>query len=197
MFYYLSGKVALTLPNAVVIDCGGVGYACLTSRHTLQKLSAGENATLYTYLYVREDVFDLYGFADPEELNCFKMLIGISGIGPKAAVSILSTTTPAGFALSVLTGDEKLLSSAPGIGKKTAQRIILELSDKLAKAQPAATAATTLTDAPSGNIMAEALNALLVLEYSRAEALEALRTIDPVGLTVEEVIRQALKKLIR
>lgn len=196
MFYYLSGKVALTLQNTAVIDCGGVGYACTTSKNTLSKINVGGSATLYTYLHVREDIFELYGFADPEELNCFKMLIGISGVGPKAAVSILSSTTPAGFALSVLTGDEKLLTNAPGIGKKTAQRIILELSDKLAKAQPSSAAATAYTGETADNVMAEALNALMVLEYSRAEALNALRTIDMNGMAVEEVIRQALKKLI-
>ena len=135
MYYYISGTVAHVAPTFAVIDAAGVGYMINTSRNTLVSLAQGKQAKLYTYLNVREDAMELYGFAAEEELNCFKMLISISGVGPKAALSILSATTPAGFALSVLTGDEKVLTAAQGIGKKLAQRIILELSDKLAKAQ--------------------------------------------------------------
>ncbi len=200
MYYYLSGTVTMTLPGIAVIDCGGVGYAVNTSRNTLAALKTGEKATVYTYLLVREDAMELYGFADQEELNCFRMLIGISGVGPKAALSILSATTPAGFALSVLTRDEKMLTGAQGIGKKIAQRIILELSDKLEKAKasggmtPNEQAAVTASS--DGGVMSEALNALMVLEYSKTEALEALRRIDCTDKSVEDVLRLALKQLM-
>jgi Holliday junction DNA helicase RuvA len=133
MFYYVEGTVAHTEPYLAVIDCGGVGYACHTSLTTLSRIAQGERAKLFTYLHIREDIFDLYGFSGVEELNCFKMLISISGVGPRAATSILSSATPERLALSVLTGDEKALTAAPGIGKKLAQRIILELKDKMSK----------------------------------------------------------------
>ena len=135
MFYYVEGKVALIEQSLCVIDCAGVGYACHTSQNTISQVKMGETARLYTYLYVREDIFDLYGFADAEELNCFKMLIGVSGVGPKAALAILSVAPPSRLALSIITGEEKLLTQAPGIGKKTAQRIVLELRDKMSKEQ--------------------------------------------------------------
>ena len=135
MFYYLKGTVAHMAPYLAVVDCGGVGYACRTTHNTLARLKVGESAKLYTHLYVREEIFELYGFATEEEKNCFLELIGVSGVGPKAALSILSSTSPEGLAMSIITGDEKALTVAPGIGKKIAQRIILELKDKLAKGQ--------------------------------------------------------------
>ena len=135
MFYYVNGTVAETGPNLAVIDCGGVGYACATTNYTLSQLKKGERAKLYTHLHVREDIFELYGFSSQAELNSFRMLIGVSGVGPKAALSVLSAATPQNLALSIVTGDEKALTAAPGIGKKIAQRIILELKDKLAKEQ--------------------------------------------------------------
>ena len=135
MFYYVNGVVAETGPNLAVIDCGGVGYACATTNYTLSQLKKGERAKLYTYLHVREEIFELYGFSSQAELNSFKMLIGVSGVGPKAALAVLSSTSPQNLALSIVTGDEKALTAAPGIGKKIAQRIILELKDKLAKEQ--------------------------------------------------------------
>ena len=130
-----NGTVAETGPNLAVIDCGGVGYACATTNYTLSQLKKGERAKLYTYLHVREEIFELYGFSSQAELNSFKMLIGVSGVGPKAALAVLSSTSPQNLALSIVTGDEKALTAAPGIGKKIAQRIILELKDKLAKDQ--------------------------------------------------------------
>ena len=133
MFYYVNGTVAETGPNLAVIDCGGVGYACATTNYTLSQLKKGERAKLYTYLHVREEIFELYGFSSQAELNSFRMLIGVSGVGPKAALAVLSSTSPQNLALSIVTGDEKALTAAPGIGKKIAQRIILELKDKLAK----------------------------------------------------------------
>ena len=126
MFYYVSGTVAHIAPYLAVIDCGGVGYACRTTNVTLGALKAGQPGKLFTYLNVREDAMELYGFATEEELKCFEMLIGISGVGPKAALAILSSAPPEKLALAIITGDEKALTAAPGIGKKIAQRIILE-----------------------------------------------------------------------
>lgn len=135
MFYYLNGTVAHIEPYLVVIDCGGVGYACRTTSYTLSALKKGEKGKVFTHLNVREDAMELYGFATQEELNLFQQLISVSGVGPKAALSILSSNTPANLALSIITGDEKALTCAQGIGKKIAQRVILELKDKLAKGQ--------------------------------------------------------------
>ena len=135
MFYYLSGTVTHIEPYLAVIDCGGVGYACRTTSYTLSALKKGDKGKLFTHLNVREDAMELYGFATQEELNLFQQLISVSGVGPKAALSILSASTPANLALSIITGDEKALTCAQGIGKKIAQRVILELKDKLAKGQ--------------------------------------------------------------
>ena len=171
MFYYLHGAVASLAPYLAVIDCGGVGYACRTTSQTLSRLRVGEKAKLYTHLYVREEIFELYGFASESELNCFQMLIGVSGVGPKAALSILSAATPEALAMSIITGDEKALTVAPGIGKKIAQRIILELKDKLAKGQAApgdslGYGGTGVTVIPE-NKLSEATAALAVLGYSQ------------------------------
>ena len=133
MFYYLDGTVAEILPGLAVIDCGGVGYACMTTNNTLSQLKKGEKKKLYTYLNVGESIFDLYGFATQNELNSFKLLLGVSGVGPKAALAILSANTPEGLAMAIVTEDAKSLTAAQGIGKKIAQRIILELKDKMAK----------------------------------------------------------------
>lgn len=197
MFYYVCGTVAEMGANLAVIDCGGVGYACATTNYTLAQLKKGEQAKLYTYLHVREDIFDLYGFASQAELNSFKMLIGVSGVGPKAALAILSSGTPDQLALSIVTGDEKSLTGVPGIGKKIAQRIILELKDKLAKEQGSFDAQVgTLTPAVSGGKVQEAASALAVLGYSSQEISAALKGVD-AGLPVEEIIRQTLKKMVK
>ena len=135
MFYYLEGTVALIEKELAVIDCGGVGYACHTSQNTCASIRMGEKTRLYTYLSIRENACDLYGFAQQEELNCFKLLLGVSGVGPKAALAILGIAPPSQLALSIITEDAKFLTQAPGIGKKIAQRICLELKDKLAKEQ--------------------------------------------------------------
>ena len=129
MYYYVSGEVAHVEPYLAVIDCGGVGYACRTTTFTLSQIKKGDKAKLFTYLSVREDAMDLYGFASAEELKLFQQLISVSGVGPKAALSILSAGTPANLALAIITGDEKSLTAAAGVGKKLAQRIILELKD--------------------------------------------------------------------
>ena len=201
MFYYLKGTVAHMAPYLAVVDCGGVGYACRTTHNTLARLKVGESAKLYTHLYVREEIFELYGFATEEEKNCFLELIGVSGVGPKAALSILSSTSPEGLAMSIITGDEKALTCAQGIGKKIAQRVILELKDKLAKGQTIsakgeAYGGTGITVIPE-NKLSEASAALAVLGYSQGEINLALKGIDLDSLTLEEIIRQALKKMMK
>ena len=186
MFYYVKGKVAHLAPNLAVIDCGGVGYACRTTSYTLSALQVGQEGTLYTHLNVREDAMDLYGFATENERSCFQMLIAISGVGPKAALSILSAANPEGLATAIITGNEKALMVAPGIGKKTAQRIILELKDKLAKGQlPTAEESyggTGITVIPQDKV-SEATAALAVLGYQPAEITTALKGLDLEGLS--------------
>ena len=197
MFYYLEGTVSLTEPSLAVVDCGGVGYACATTNTTLSHLKRGERARLYTYLHVREDLFDLYGFYSMEELNTFKMLIGISGIGPKAALAILSASTPERLVTAIVTGDEKALTVAPGIGKKIAQRIILELKDKLAREQETLGVPAAGGGQPIGGKVTEAAAALQVLGYTQADIGAALRGIDTDALPLEEIIRQALKQMVK
>lgn len=200
MFYFLNGTVAHVAPYLAVIDCGGVGYACRTTNNTLAQLKKGEAAKLYTHLNVREDAMELYGFFTENELNCFRLLIGVSGVGPKAALSILSSSTPETLAMSIITGDEKALTVAPGIGKKIAQRVILELKDKLAKGQitPGGESygGTGVTVIPE-NKSSEAAAALAVLGYSQAEISMALRGIDLDALSLEDIIKQALKKMMK
>lgn len=201
MFYYVKGPVVHMAPYLAVVDCGGVGYACRTTNNTLGRLKKGETATLYTHLNVREDAMELYGFSSENELSCFQLLIGVSGVGPKAALSILSSTTPEGLATAIITGDEKSLTVAPGIGKKIAQRIILELKDKLAKGQLSTPGGesyggTGVTVIPQ-NKASEAAAALAVLGYSQAEAAAALKNIDIETLALEEIIKQALKKMVK
>jgi Holliday junction DNA helicase RuvA len=200
VYYYLNGTVAHIGPYLVVIDCGGVGYACRTTNHTISKLNVGKVSKLYTHLYVREEIFELYGFASESELGCFRMLIGVSGVGPKAALAILSSNTPEGLALAIVSGNEKALTSAPGIGKKIAQRIILELKDKLAKGQLTSAGGESyaggITVIPE-NKASEASAALAVLGYSQSEIAVALKGIDLDGLSLEDVIKQALKKMVK
>lgn len=201
MFYYLNGTVAHIAPNLAVIDCGGVGYACRTTNVTLSDLTVGKAAKLFTYLNVREDAMELYGFSTEEELKCFQMLIGVSGVGPKAALAILSSAPPERLALSIITGDEKALMAAPGIGKKIAQRIILELKDKLAKGQLGdmsgeAYGGTGVTVIPE-NKVSEASAALAVLGYSQNEIAMALKGIELETMTLEQIIKTALKKMMK
>ena len=201
MFYYVSGPVAHMEANLAVIDCGGVGYACRTTSYTLSKLKQGEKTKLFTHLNTREDAMELFGFGTQEELNLFRQLISVSGVGPKAALSILSASTPANLALSIITGDEKALTCAQGIGKKIAQRVILELKDKLAKGQSFGTAGESyggsgITVIPE-NKLSEASAALAVLGYSQGEINLALKGLDLEGLTLEQIIKAALKKMMK
>ena len=199
MFYYVSGTVAHVEPYLAVIDCGGVGYACKTTSTTISQLQVGKASKLYTYLHVGEGIFDLYGFATQGELGSFKQLIGVSGVGPKAALAILSVCTPQGLAMAVITGDEKALIAAPGIGKKIAQRIILELKDKLAKERqeiglPASAGGAALG---SGSKAAEAAAALAVLGYTQQDIAVAMKGVDVENLPLEEIVRQSLKKMVK
>lgn len=201
MFYYVNGTVAHIAPYLAVIDCGGVGYACRTTNVTLGALTVGKPGKLYTYLNVREDAMELYGFASEEELKCFEMLLGVSGVGPKAALSILSSAPPERLAMSIITGDEKALTAAPGIGKKIAQRIILELKDKLSKGQLGgasgeAYGGSGITLIPE-NKVSEASAALAVLGYSQSEIGLALKGIDMDSLPLEQIIKQALRKMVK
>lgn len=201
MYYYVRGEVTHIAPYLAVIDCGGVGYACRTTQNTLSYLKRGQQAKLYTYLNVREDAMELYGFYSESELSCFQMLLGVSGVGPKAALAMLSATNPEGLAASVITGDERALTAAQGVGKKTAQRVILELKDKLAKGQlPTAGGesygGSGVTVIPQ-NKASEAAAALAVLGYSAQEVALALKGIDLDALPLEEIVRQALKKMVK
>lgn len=212
MFYYLKGALAKLDVNFVVIDCAGVGYKLTisgTSHEALgKKLSEGSEpeVKLYTHLAVREDDVELFGFATETELSTFRMLISVSGVGPKAAMSILSILTPEKFALAACTNDTKAISKASGVGAKTAARIILELHDKLQKqmdtlpqSESFDTSGEILTVGAGGGKgkLAEAQDALMVLGYSRSEASSALKNIDVTGLDLEGIIKAALKNLMR
>ena len=208
MFYFIQGKLALLDPTFAVIDAGGVGYKLTISQTTHDGMpphltvSEPPQVKLLTYMAVREDGIELFGFATQEELSAFKMLISVSGVGPKAAMSILSLLTPEKFALAVCTDDKKTISKANGIGPKTAARIILELKDKLTR-ETSLQGVDVTTVAGMDNIVSgsngslnDAIDALTVLGYSRSEAMEALRGVD-TKLPTEDLIRAALKKLMR
>lgn len=207
MFYYINGKLAHLDPTFAVIDAGGIGYKLTISSTTHaampHRLTTQEppDVKLYTYMAVREDGIELFGFMTEDELSYFKLLITVSGVGPKAAISILSEMTPAKLAIAICSDDKKAISRANGIGPKTAARIILELKDKL-KGQSFIDTEGTIaaeelsTSTPSGK-RKDAEDALTVLGYSRNEAAAALRTINTDELELDEIIRQALKKLMR
>ena len=200
MFYYINGTVAEIQSMLAVVDCGGVGYALNTTVNTLASLKLGEKAKLYTYLNVREDCFELYGFATQSEKHCFELLIGVSGVGPKAALSILSANTPDALAMAILTENEKALMVAQGIGKKIAQRVILELKDKMSKQAPEYAKGVPISagipQAPSSKA-ADAAAALAVLGYGGAEISAALKGIDADNLALEDIIKQALRKMVK
>ena len=207
MFYYINGSVALLEPDRAVLDCSGVGYLISITRKTYDALvrdggigpdgsATGVTAKLYTYYYMREDAVELYGFYSESECSIFKMLIGISGVGPKAAVSILSALSVDSFIRAVATQDAKAISSAQGIGLKSAQKIILELKDKLSSWDMSADDGFVMPaeqTADSDNAK-EAINALTVLGYTRAEATNAVKAAK--GSTLEEIIRSALNQLM-
>jgi len=201
MFHYITGQVAEILPNIAVIDCNGVGFEINTSTYTLSQIHLGHSTKLYTYVYIREDCFDIYGFASQSEKRCFEMLIGVSGVGPKAAISILSVNSPENLISSIISGNEKSLTAAQGIGKKIAQRIILELKDKMAKENDGISLGdvsfnTAAQLNPNGKA-ADATAALAVLGYSGAEINSALKKIDVDSLSLEDIIKAALKQMIK
>lgn len=201
MFYHISGELVAVESNTAVIDCNGMGFCLTVSLNTQRFLKKmGEKVKLYTHFSVREDGVELYGFYDLEERDAFKMLITVSGVGPKAAINIMSAMTPQSFATAVINGDAKLISKAQNVGAKTAARIILELKDKISK--------TSIADDDGGSFvetgmisgsekLSEAQNALMVLGYKQSEALSALKGIDVNAYEIEDIIRLALKKLMR
>lgn len=199
MFYYIKGELVHTDPTSAVLDCGGVGYKMTISKNTLSKLTRlGDKVCLYTYFYVREDAVELFGFYTETELESFKLLISVSGIGPKAAMAILSVLTPEKFALAVAMGDAKAIAKAQGVGGKTAARVVLELKEKVAKTFPAESAsaetAEPITDELVFGNTDEAISALMVLGYTRQEAQAALKGVDPL-LSLEDMIKAALRKM--
>lgn len=207
MYYYLNGTVALLEPDRAVIDCGGVGYLVAITRKTFDSLvhdgalgadgrASGLTAKVYTYFHVREDASELYGFYTEAECSLFKMLIAVSGVGPKAALSILSALSADALISAVAAGDAKAISAANGIGLKTAQKIILELKDKLASWEAVSDFGYAAEPEPAADsdVVKEAVNALTVLGYTRAEALKAVKSAS--GSTLEDIIRSALGKLM-
>lgn len=197
MFYYLNGVISAIEANLAVVDCGGVGFACNTTGYTLSQLQVGKQQKLFTHCNVREDAFDIYGFSTKEELSCFERLIGVSGVGPKAGLAILSAMTPSQFSLAVMTGDEKTLTMAQGVGKKMAQRIILELKDKLAGEMPEQSfQGVAAMPAAAGNKVSEASAALASLGYSQSEIGTALKGLDVENMSVEDIVRSGLRVMV-
>ncbi len=202
MFYHLSGTVTDLEPGLAVVECGGVGFAVNTTAYTVGQLHRGDKAKLYICEQVREDAFDLYGFATLGEKRCFEMLISVSGVGPKAALAILSANTPERVCLAVLNDDEKALTAAQGVGKRLAQRIILELKDKMGKQADGLVSAGVVpaaSAAPSadGTKLADVTSALTVLGYSRTECAAALKGLDLEALSLEDAIRAALRNMMQ
>ena len=197
MIYYVSGPVTVLEPGLAVIDCAGVGYGCRITAFTAGQLKLNQNARLYVTESIREDAFDLYGFISKEEQRCYELLTSVNGVGPKAAMAILSAGGPQNFTLAVMTGNEKMLTAAPGIGKKIAQRIILELKDKIggASAELDFTAGPAVAPVQTGNAAALAHAALQELGYSAAEINAALKGVDP-NATTEEMVRHALRAMV-
>ena len=198
MIYYVSGEVAVLEPGLAVIDCGGVGYGCRVTAYTASQLKLNQKAKLYVTESIREDAYDLYGFISREEQRCYELLTSVNGVGPKAALSILSAGGPQNFTLAVMTGDEKMLTAAQGIGKKIAQRIILELKDKIGGGSVeldfSSGPAVSVPEQSGGNLtMARA--ALQELGYSPAEIQTALKGADP-NATTEELVRHALRSMV-
>jgi Holliday junction DNA helicase RuvA len=203
MYAYIRGKLEARGTDYLIIEAGGVGYLVYTTLTTLQeagRLELGQEFRVYTHLHVREDVMDLFGFATHEELSVFKLLLTVSGVGPKVALSLLSAVSPSKFSLAIITDDVRTLTKAQGVGNKMAQRIILELKDKIKKEQLAFRADTGLElpqEPQAGSGLSEAVSALMVLGYTQAEANRAVAAVYSDGMELEEIIRNALKGLIK
>lgn len=200
MFYSLTGKIIHTDEQSVAISCGGVGFRCATTQNTLDMLRKNNNdeVTVFTYLNVREDALDLFGFYTQQELDAFKLLISISGVGPKAALAILSQLTPDSFAVAVSSGDAKAITAANGVGPKLAQRIIMELKDKISNvsfiSEESGVVSSAVSSVNKTSNTAEAIAALAALGYSQTEASVAVSKLSP-ELSVEELIKGALKNM--
>ena len=198
MLYYVSGTVAVLEPGLAVIDCGGVGYGCRVTAYTAGQLKLNQNARLYITESIREDAFDLFGFISREEQRCFELLTSVNGVGPKAALAILSSGGPQNFTLAVMTGDEKMLTAAQGVGKKLAQRIILELKEKIGGSSMEldfSAGAPSAAPAQTGGAAAMARAALQELGYSPVEISAALKGVD-LGASTEEMVRFALRAMV-
>ena len=197
MLYYLSGTVTVLEPGLAVIDCGGVGYGCRVTAYTASQLKLNAAARLFITESIREDAFDLYGFASREEQRCYELLTAVNGVGPKAAMAILSAGGPQNFTLAVMTGDEKMLTAAQGVGKKLAQRIILELRDKIGGASMELdfSGGPVAASVQQGSNLALANAALQELGYSPAEINAALKGVDPQAST-EDMVRHALRAMV-
>ena len=197
MIYYVSGPVAVLEPGLAVIDCGGVGYGCRITAYTAAQLKMNQPSRLYVTESIREDAHDLYGFISREEQHCFELLTSVNGVGPKAALAILSAGGPQNFTLAVMTGDEKLLTAAQGVGKKLAQRIILELKDKLGGSTTELdfSAGVSVAAPATGGNVAMATAALQELGYSPSEIALSLKGAD-ASATTEELIRHALRAMV-
>ena len=202
MFAYIKGILEYKHNDYVVVEAGGIGYKIYTALSTIDRCGAvGSPVKLYTYLHVREDAMILFGFLSQEELGMFELLISVSGVGPKAAISLISTIAPPVFGLAVITDDAKTLSKAQGVGLKTAQRIILELKDKIKKDQltydTGASDRMGMADSPAESQFSEAISALMVLGYTPLEAKKAVSAVYTEDMDVEQIIKSALKVLVR
>lgn len=199
MLYNIKGTLTVTDVNYIVVECGGVGFKCYTTLNTIKSIgTVGSEVNVYTHLAVREDAMDLYAFSTLNELDAFKLLITVSGIGPKAAVAILSELTPDKLALCIASGDAKSITKAQGVGKKTAERVVLELKDKMgniAIGEGASVVSSVSTVADSSN-SAEAVEALVALGYSQSDAAVIVGSMDK-SMPVDDMIRLALKQLAR
>ena len=198
MFYSITGKIVYSDTSCVALDCSGVAFKCTVSLNTLKNIGRiGETATLYTHLSVREDALELFGFYDKREMDFFRLLIDVSGVGPKAAIAILSQNTPDGLALSIAAGDVKAITRAQGVGPKIAQRVILELKGKVSSFAPSnnsAMDAGSVQQINMGGNISEAVSALVSLGFSAADAAKALAGADP-EMKIEDLIKLGLKKL--
>ena len=200
MFYYLRGEVALIDLNLVVLDCGGVGFSVNTTTNTISRLKIGQQERLFTHCSIREDAFDIYGFYQKSELDAFKQLISVTGVGPKAALAILSAVTPDGLRMAVVTQNEKTLTAAPGVGKKIAQRILLELKDKMgavAEIDLGTSDGGIVMPAGPGSKATEAVMALQVLGYDQNSINLALKGVDVDNLDTQDIIKAALKAMMK
>lgn len=196
MIAHLRGVLDHVTQDSLILDVNGVGYRVATSTGTLAEVGIGEMLKVHTHTYVREDTLALFGFLREEELRMFEQLLGVSGVGPKAALAVISAVPPSAFGLAVLTEDADRLAKAQGVGKKTAQRIILELKDKIRKEQPALPVQTgfvAVTEPEEGGVAAEAAGALMMLGYSSAEAQKSVSAVLEPGKSLEDVIRDALR----